>query len=115
MKYKTRIEKIFKAWETRDWDFVAGGLAEDFTFTSPYDDHLSKEDFKEKCWNTIKEIGEFEIVTIVEGETEAFVRYKNKINGEKVQNTEQFIFEGDKLKEVVVFFGRAEDVLGKGK
>jgi len=108
MKYKTRIEKIFRAWTERDWDYVANGLAEDFTFTSPYDDQLNKKDFKEKCWNTIKEIGTFEIVTIVESETEAFVRYKNKINGEKVQNTEQFIFEGDKLKEVVVFFGLPE-------
>jgi len=108
MNYKTRIEKIFKAWETRDWDFVASGLAEDFTFTSPYDDHINKKEFKEKCWDTIKEIGEFEIVTIVEGDSEAFVRCRNTLNGEKVQNAEQFIFESDKLKEVVVFFGLPE-------
>lgn len=109
MKYKSRIEKIFEAWTNRDWDFVENGLADDFTFTSPYDDHLKIEEFKKKCWDTIEQIGEFAIITVVENETEAFVRYKNKINGEKVQNAEQFVFdENDKLKSVTVFFGRPE-------
>lgn len=107
MKYKTRIENIFKAWTDRDWDFVRDGLAEDFTFTTQYDDHIDKTTFKNKCWDTVTQIGEFEIVTIVEGENEAFVRYKNTINDEKVQNAEQFIFdENDKIKSVTVFFGR---------
>lgn len=108
MKYKTRIEKILKAWTKRDWEFVADGLADDFTFTSQYDDHISKKEFKEKCWDKIEEIGEFEIVTIVESETEAFVRYKNSLNGEKVQNAEHFVFEDDRIKAVTVFFGRPE-------
>jgi hypothetical protein len=53
--------------------FVADGLAKDFTFTSLDDDHLKIDEFKKKCWDTIEQIGEFEIVTVVENETEAFV------------------------------------------
>jgi len=107
MKYKTRIEKIFKAWTDRDWEFVRDGLAEDFTFTSPHDAQLNKENFKEKCWDNISQIGEFEIVTVAENEREAFVRYKNTLNGEKVQNAEHFVFDAEeKLKSVTVFFGR---------
>ena len=108
MNYQARIERIFKAWQLRDWNFIESRLTADFTFTSPHDDHLQRADFKEKCWDMIEEIGEFEIVTIVAGAGEAFVRYKNTINGEKVQNTEHFIFEGEKLKEVIVFFGLPE-------
>jgi ketosteroid isomerase-like protein len=108
MKYQTFIKDCFRAWHARDWDFVASNLADDFTFTSPYDDHLNRHEFKIKCWDAIKEIGEFEIVTIVEGDTEAFVRYKNSINGQKVQNAEHFVFEDDKVKAVTVFFGLPE-------
>lgn len=107
MIYKNKIEKILKAWADRNWDFVENNLAEDFTFTTQYEDHINKRDFKEKCWDTITQIGEFEIVTVVEGEREAFVRYKNTINNEKVQNAEQFVFDDDdQIKSVTVFFGR---------
>lgn len=109
MKYKTRIEQIFKAWTTRDWDFVKSNFAEDFTFTSQYDDHIKTGEFKSKCWDTIEQIGEFEIATVVENEREAFVRYKNTINREHVQNAEQYVFDNDgKIKSVTVFFGRPE-------
>lgn len=107
MKYKKRIEEIFKAWTDRNWEFVRDGLAEDFTFTSPHDALINKENFKEKCWDNIEQIGEFEIVAISENGSEAFVRYKNTLNGEKVQNAEHFIFDTkEKIKSVTVFFGR---------
>lgn len=108
MKNETSVEKYFSAWQKRDWNFVANALTEDFTFTSPYDNHIDRREYKKKCWDAVEEIGEFEFVSIVENENEAFVRYRNKINGEKVQNTEHFIFEGEKLKAVVVFFGLPE-------
>ncbi len=106
MKNQTLIESYLLAWQKRDWDFVESVLAEDFTFTSPYDDRIELREYKEKCWNTIREIGEFEFVAIIENETEAFARYRNRINGEPVQNAEHFIFRDGKLKGIVVFFGR---------
>ncbi len=108
MKHKTTIENFFMAWRQRDWEFVDGVITNDFTFTSPYDDHIDRETYKSKCWDSVEEIGEFDFVSLIENETEAFARYRNKINGEKVQNTEHFIFEGDKIKAVVVFFGLPE-------
>lgn len=109
MKYKETIEEIFKAWTNRNWEFVRDGLAEDFTFTSPHDAELNKQNFREKCWDKISQLDEFEIVTVAENEQEAFVRYKNTVNGEKVQNAEHFVFDSDgKLKSVTVFFGRPE-------
>jgi len=108
MQYKTTIEKYFKAWQIRDWNFVEAVITDDFTFTSPYDAAIDRETYKTKCWDSVKEIGEFEIITIVAGETEAFVRYKNRINGENALNVEHFIFENDKVKSVTVFFGLPE-------
>lgn len=92
-----------------NWEVVKNGLTEDFTFTSPYDDHLNIKEFKEKCWDSVKQIGEFEIVKFAENENEKFVRYKNTINGEKVQNVEHLVFDEEgKLKSVTVFFGLPE-------
>lgn len=109
MKYKTRIVEIFNAWTNRDWDFMESNLAEDFTFMSQYDDHIKTAEFKKKCWDTIEQIGEFEIVTVIENGAEAFVRYKNTINDERVQNAEHLVFDdADKLKSVTVFFGRPD-------
>jgi ketosteroid isomerase-like protein len=108
MRHNGMIKAFFQAWAARDWDFVEASITLDFTFTSPYDDHIDRETYKSKCWDTVKEIGKFEFVSIIGNGNEAFVRYRNTINGEKVQNTEHFIFEGEKLKAVVVFFGLPE-------
>ena len=108
MQYETIIRKCFTAWQERDWDSVERLLADDFTFTSPYDDHINKHEYKQKCWNSVKEIEEYKYVTIMESGDEAFVRYKSRLNGMLVQNTEHFHFQNGKIKGVDVFFGRPE-------
>jgi ketosteroid isomerase-like protein len=106
MKYEPIMRKFFSAWQNKDWDFVESVLADDFTFTSPYDDHIDKHEYKQKCWNSVKEIEKYDFVTIMEKGDEAFIRYKGRINGMLVQNTEHFRFQNGKIKEVEVFFGR---------
>jgi len=108
-KNESIIRMCFTAWQKRDWDTVESLLADGFTFTSPYDDHIDKREYKQKCWNSIKSIEEYEYTTIMEKGDEAFVRYKNRINGMLVQNTEHFLFQDGKIKGVDVFFGRPED------
>ena len=109
MPYETIIRKYFTAWQTRDWHSVESLLADSFTFTSPYDDHIDKHEYKQKCWNSVKEIAEYEYVTIMEKGDEAFVRYKSRLNGMLVQNTEHFLFHNGKIQGIDVFFGRPED------
>lgn len=109
MNNERLIKNYFTAWQNRDWDFVESSLAEGFSFTSQYDDRIGKDEYKEKCWNTIKEIEDYEIVKLMEENDEAFIRYKSRINGENVQNTEHFAIENGKIKAVTVFFGRPEE------
>jgi len=66
MQNETIIRKCFTAWQKRDWNSVESLLADDFTFTSPYDNHIDKHEYKQKCWNAVKEIEEYEYVTIME-------------------------------------------------
>ena len=106
MPNSTGIRNYFFAWQKRDWAFVENHLVPGFSFTSQYDDHIGKAEYKQKCWDSVQDIGEYEFIKIIEDETEAIVRYRCRINGGEVHNMEHLIFEGDKLKEVNVFFGR---------
>jgi ketosteroid isomerase-like protein len=114
MKYETFIRNLFRAWQKRDWDFVEKSLAEGFSFTSLYDDHLDKDEYKRKCWDAVKDIAEYDFVTYMEQGDEAFMRYKGWINGTQVQNTEHFLIQDGKIKEITVFFGRPEDSTSQG-
>jgi ketosteroid isomerase-like protein len=43
------IRKYFAAFLAQDRKTLEEGLSEDFTFTSPRDDHISKAAFFERC------------------------------------------------------------------
>ena len=43
------IRKYFAAFLAQDRQTLEEGLSDDFTFTSPRDDHISKSSFFERC------------------------------------------------------------------
>ena len=100
------IRGIFAAYLANDRTFVAEALSDDFRFTSPYDDHIDKPTYFERCWKGSDWIGRHELERIfVEGD-EAFVTYRCVAKGGKsFRNTEFFMFEGDKVKRIDVYFG----------
>ena len=82
------------------------GLAEDFTFTSPYDDAIDKKTYFDRCWPNSERIAEQEIERIFEQGEEAFVTYRVvNTDGDEFRNTEFFRFDGGRLKHVNVYFG----------
>jgi ketosteroid isomerase-like protein len=44
------VRKYFAAYAAKDRKTVENLLSEDFTFTSPYDDHINKTTYFERCW-----------------------------------------------------------------
>jgi len=100
------VRALFAAYLANDRKFVEDTLAEDFRFTSPYDDNIDKATYFERCWRNSDWIERHEIERIfVEGD-EAFVTYKCSAKGGKnFRNTEFFIFEGDRVKRIDVYFG----------
>jgi ketosteroid isomerase-like protein len=100
------IRNCFAAYRTKDRELLESLLADDFTFTNPYDDRIDKAAYFERCWpnslriktNTLEKI-------LVEGD-EAFVQYKcTTHDGKEFRNTEFFTLKGDKIKSVDVYFG----------
>jgi ketosteroid isomerase-like protein len=44
------IRGYFAAYKSGDRKHLEQALAEDFTFTSPYDDRIDKTTYFERCW-----------------------------------------------------------------
>jgi ketosteroid isomerase-like protein len=100
------IRAVFAAYLANDRSVVEQALADDFRFTSPYDDHIDKATYFERCWRNSDWIEHHELERIfVEGD-EAFVTYACVAkNGKSFRNTEFFAFADDKIKRIDVYFG----------
>jgi ketosteroid isomerase-like protein len=100
------IRAIFAAYMANDRKVVENALADDFRFTSPYDDQIDKATYFERCWRNSDWIERHEIERIFVESDEAIVTYKCTAKGGKnFRNTEFFIFEGDRVKRIDVYFG----------
>jgi ketosteroid isomerase-like protein len=100
------IRALFAAYLANDRQFVEGVLADDFRFTSPYDDNIDKATYFERCWRNSDWIERHELERIfVEGD-EGFVTYHcHAKGGRNFRNTEFFRFAGTKIKRIDVYFG----------
>lgn len=100
------IRRAFGAYRTKDRKVLEELLSDDFRFTSPYDDRIGKASYFERCWPNSTRIRGHELEAIFEQGDAAFVTYLCTTNeGKQFRNTEFFTFEGDKIKEVNVYFG----------
>ena len=100
------IRALFAAYMANDRKAVEDALADDFRFTSPYDDRIDKKTYFERCWRDTGWIERHELEKIFVENDEAFVTYKCLARGGKsLRNTEFFAFAGDKIKRIDVYFG----------
>jgi ketosteroid isomerase-like protein len=102
------IRAIFAAYLSGNRKLVEDALSDDFHFISPYDDNIDKPTYFERCWKNSDWIERHELERVfVEGD-EAFVTYLCIAKGGKrFRNTEFFVFDGDRVKRIDVYFGAA--------
>ena len=100
------IRAVFAAYLSNDRSAIEHALADDFRFTSPYDDEIDKSSYFARCWRVSDWIDRQELEQIfVEGDG-AFVTYRCVAKGGKsFRNTEFFTFEGNRIKRIDVYFG----------
>lgn len=101
------VRKYYKTWETKDWHTMDNILADDFTFSSPVDDHISKSAFKKGCWDTQNALIERTDLTHVIGTgNEAFVMYLcHTTTGKTFRNVEYVRLKGQQVAAVECYFG----------
>ncbi|WMT74053.1 nuclear transport factor 2 family protein [Bradyrhizobium sp. Ash2021] len=100
------IRALFAAYRSNDRKAVEASFTDDFCFTSPYDDRIDKATYFARCWKPSDWIERQDLERIlVEGDA-AFVTYQCMArDGKSFRNTECFVFEGDKIKRIDVYFG----------
>jgi len=102
------IRAIFAAYRTNDPTRVENALADDFRFTSPYDDGIDKATYFARCWKSTDWIERHELERIFVDGDQAFVTYRCVAkDGKSFRNTEFFVFAGDKVRSIDVYFGAA--------
>lgn len=102
------IRKYYQTWVTsKDWHTMDGMLADDFTFSSPVDDHISKSAFKKGCWDTqIALIGRNDLTHLIGTGNEAFVMYVcHTTTGKAFRNVEYLRLKGQQVAAVECYFG----------
>jgi ketosteroid isomerase-like protein len=102
----------YRAYERLDRSFMEENLAPDFTFTSPFDDHIDRAAYFNRCWPKQPLHQKFDFVTVMQEGDRVFVAYDctmhipNTTHPEaRFRNAELMTFERAKLKNVEVFFG----------
>jgi len=99
------VRRYFATYESKDRNAIEALLSDDFTFSSPLDDHIDKTVYFKRCWPNSQTIRSFRIEKLFEKGNEAFVRYQGeRYDGGKFRCTEFFRIEGNKIKEVEVYF-----------
>ena len=110
----TLVKKIFSAYETKNRKQAENLLTNDFTFTSPLDDHIDKKTYFEKCWTFSNENPKYKFEKIFVKSNEVFVLYECETKTHKrFRNTEFFKFDGSKIKTVEVYFGVTLEEMSK--
>jgi ketosteroid isomerase-like protein len=96
----------YRAYETGDRSLIEGLLADDLTFYSPPDPGIDRAEYFERCWPNAGTTQSFEYVRLIESGDEVIVTYElTKTDGHRFRNTEILTFDGDKIRQVEVYFG----------
>jgi ketosteroid isomerase-like protein len=100
------IMSVFHAYETGDRAAVEAAIADEFSFTSPYDDAIDREEYFRRCWPHNETTRAMKVERIfIEGDA-AFVTYLGlNTSGGSFRNTEYFVFRAGKIASVEVYFG----------
>lgn len=99
--------RYYVVYQDADREAVEALIAPDFTFTSPWDDHIDRATYFSHCF---VHAGEFRfrmdtMRVFVQGE-DAVVLYETEgKQGGTFRNAELLCFEGGRIRSIEVFFG----------
>jgi len=100
------VKDSYHAYETGDRALVEQILSDDFTFYSPPDPGIDRERYFERCWPGAGRIKAFEFTRLIEHADEVVVTYEATRNdGTRFRNTEVHTFDGNRIRQVEVYFG----------
>jgi ketosteroid isomerase-like protein len=96
----------YEAFSNKDRTAIEALLANEFRFTSPYDNRIDRAMYLARCWPNNERIAEFRFVHLVAHENRVFVTYEaRQVDGRRFRNTEIVTVRGRQVTDVEVYFG----------
>jgi len=100
------VRACLEAYAAKDRKSLEALVADDYHFTSPWDNALDREAYFRICWPHSKDIAAFDIVHLAEKGEHAFVTYEARMaSGPRFRNTEVNTVRDGKLLATEVYFG----------
>ena len=101
------VRASFQAYRSQDRQAAERLLADDFTFTSPQDDHIGKSEFLQRCFPTAGRFKSQEIRELTAaGDDGVFLMYTCELTtGERYRNAELSTVRDGQIATTEVFFG----------
>jgi hypothetical protein len=105
-RMKELITRSFDCYRTADRAALEKLLHVGFTFTSPYDDHIGRAAYFERCWPAAGGFEYHDLKQFLPSDDECLVLYEAKSKaGDYFRNVERFTFADGQILSVEVFFG----------
>lgn len=102
----TIVRRCFEAYAAKDRDLWKSLVAEDFRFTSPYDNRIDRAAFLSRCWPTGNSMAKVRFEHLHAFGDTVFVTYVGQHgSGAEFTNTEIFTVRDGLVYEVEVYFG----------
>lgn len=112
MDLTERAKGYYRAFERYDRSFMEEHLAADFTFTSPFDDHIDRDAYFKRCWPKEPLHQKFEFVAVMQEGDKVMIAYDATMRmpnathpTARFRNAELMTFRDGKLVATEVFFG----------
>ena len=100
------VRAQFEAFRDRRREDSEALLAADFTFTSPYDNAISRDAFFERCWPNGDRFEDLRIERVATDANGAYITYLVTTDtGEQFRNTEYLTVSNGQIRAVEVYFG----------
>lgn len=116
LPFEKAIKAYYTAFEKKDWKIMEQILGDGFTFSSPLDDHININVFKERCWPNAYKIKKVDVEKLVVNGNDAFVISNGWTNeGKLFRNSDYFKFKDGKITGYECFFGPGINYPNSGK
>ena len=100
-KNEATVRKYYSAWERKDWRPIDILLPDDFTFTSPVDDHIRRAPSRQDAGTHRSFIERLDLKRVIGSGNEAFVMYVgHTTNGKTFRNVEYLRLRDEQVEAV---------------
>ncbi|MEJ8572469.1 nuclear transport factor 2 family protein [Microbaculum marinum] len=99
-------KRAFRAYVDDDRAAIEALVAEDFRFTSPYDNGIDRQTYFARCWPNHEAMAKVDFVRALCCDDEVALTYEaTMLTGRVVRNTELFTIRDGLIVAVEVYFG----------